>query len=226
VGRLAANPVQLPEVGKYVEFLSREYSGALVVYDRHQAVEITQRLERRNVKTEEFVFSASSVGRLALTVYQLLRSRSLSLPDDEELLDELANVRLRETSPGTYRMDHDPDKHDDMAVALALAAHYLVERGGRQSGGGVSGAVDHSALARKRREEAMASPDLREGDVIRISDDTKRRAELETRRAKEGTKGKCYYCRRAVAAASTICPGHAFNAKKALAAWRARQQAA
>ena len=27
-----------------------------------------------------------------------------------------------------YRMDHDPGRHDDRAVALALAAHHLVSR--------------------------------------------------------------------------------------------------
>lgn len=50
------------------------------------------------------------------------------LPDDPELLEELSNVRLRETSPGVLRMDHDRDRHDDRAIALALAAHRLLER--------------------------------------------------------------------------------------------------
>jgi len=49
------------------------------------------------------------------------------LPDDPELIDELANLRLRETSPGVLRIDHDPDKHDDRAIALALAAHRLAQ---------------------------------------------------------------------------------------------------
>jgi hypothetical protein len=53
----------------------------------------------------------------------------LVLPDGPELLAELGNVRLRETSPGVLRMDHDPDKHDDRAIALALAAHQLLDRG-------------------------------------------------------------------------------------------------
>jgi hypothetical protein len=57
----------------------------------------------------------------------LLRDRRLSLFDDTELLDELGNVRLRETSPGVLRMDHDPDRHDDRAIALSLAALALVE---------------------------------------------------------------------------------------------------
>jgi hypothetical protein len=48
-------------------------------------------------------------------------SHRLALPDDDDLLDELANLRVRESAPGVYRVDHDPDKHDDRAIALALA---------------------------------------------------------------------------------------------------------
>jgi phage FluMu gp28-like protein len=66
------------------------------------------------------------VGHLASTLHLLLRDRGLALPDDPELLDELANVRLRETAPGVLRMDHDPDKHDDRAITLAMAAHDLL----------------------------------------------------------------------------------------------------
>jgi hypothetical protein len=52
----------------------------------------------------------------------------LALPADEDLIDELANVRLRETSPGVVRMDHGEGQHDDRAIALALAASKLLER--------------------------------------------------------------------------------------------------
>jgi phage FluMu gp28-like protein len=87
-----------------------------------------QRLQEKGVHVEEFTFSSASVGRLASVLHVLLRDRALALPDDPELLDELANVRLRETSPGVLRMDHDPDKHDDRAIALAMAAHDLLNR--------------------------------------------------------------------------------------------------
>ena len=46
----------------------------------------------------------------------------LALPGDAALLDELRNVRLRESSPGVYRLDHDRSRHDDRAIALAIAA--------------------------------------------------------------------------------------------------------
>jgi len=48
--------------------------------------------------------------------------------DDAELLEELATVRLRESTPGTYGLDHDASGHDDRAVALGLAALALTER--------------------------------------------------------------------------------------------------
>jgi hypothetical protein len=52
----------------------------------------------------------------------------------------LANVRLRETAPGLFRIEHDPGRHDDRAVSLALVANWLAERGlpsGRARFGGV-----------------------------------------------------------------------------------------
>ena len=60
--------------------------------------------------------------------YNLIRSHRLALPRDDDLIDELMNVRLRETSPGVYRMDHDPGRHDDRAIALALAAIHAEEQ--------------------------------------------------------------------------------------------------
>jgi hypothetical protein len=45
------------------------------------------------------------------------------------LIDELAGVVLRETAPGVYRLDHAAGKHDDRAVALALAAQALIAEG-------------------------------------------------------------------------------------------------
>ena len=61
---------------------------------------------------------------MASTLLLLIRNQALALPDDSELIDELANLGLRENSPGVFRLD--PDKHDDRAIALALAAHMLV----------------------------------------------------------------------------------------------------
>ena len=120
-------PVRIEDVKAWLLEAHRAFR-ADVVLDPWQAVHLAQGLREQHVRVREFAFSSQSVGRLAMTLYRLLRDRALALPDDAELLDELANVRLRETSPGVLRMDHDPDKHDDRAMALALAAHHLVNR--------------------------------------------------------------------------------------------------
>jgi hypothetical protein len=112
------------------EFILQPAKGykAKIVHDPFQAVGSMQRL-RFPRRTGGGVHLFLRIGRpLAATLHLLLRNRALALPDDEELLDELANVRLRETAPGVLRMDHDPDRHDDRAIALALAAHSLLER--------------------------------------------------------------------------------------------------
>lgn len=126
------DPVDLQVVEAWILEAARHYR-APVIFDPYQAAGMMQRLTREGVRCEEFTFSSSSVGKLASTVYQLIRGRSLALPADEELLDEFANVKLREASPGVYRMDHDAGKHDDRVIALALAAHHLLQRSEPQS---------------------------------------------------------------------------------------------
>ena len=121
-----ANPVRLSTVAEWLVFSCRRYKARLVV-DPWQAMDLAQRVRTRGLLVEEFAFSPASVGRLASSLHLLLRDRALALPDDEELLDELANVRLRESSPGVFRMDHDPGKHDDRAISLALAAQKLLD---------------------------------------------------------------------------------------------------
>lgn len=119
-------PVNLTEVEDWCAEAVRSY-GCPIVFDVYQAVHLTQRLRARGATCTEFAFTQPSIGRLAALLHSLIRDRALALPDDEGLLDELAHVRLRETStPGIMRMDHDPSRHDDRAIALALAAYELV----------------------------------------------------------------------------------------------------
>jgi hypothetical protein len=129
-------PVQLEEVERWLTEASRAYNSARLIFDPWQAVGMVQRLRSRGVLSEEFTFSSSSVGRLASTLHLLLRNQALALPDNPELLDELAALRLVEPSPGVLRVAHDPDRHDDRAIALGLAAQKIVGDPLRVAGAG------------------------------------------------------------------------------------------
>lgn len=120
-------PVQLGEVEEWLTQAHRSYAGARLVADPWQAVGLLQRLRTAGMVVEEFAFTTQSVGRVASELFRALRDRRLSLPDDEDLLDELANVRLRESTSGVTRLDHDASGHDDRAIALGLAVLSLTQ---------------------------------------------------------------------------------------------------
>lgn len=123
-------PVRLAEVEAWLLQAHRSF-GAPLVFDPYQAAGLSQRLNERGVTTHEFVFSSASTGRLAAVLHQLLRDGALALPDDPDLLEELSNVRLVERTPGVVRLDHDPGRHDDRAVTLAMAAAFLLSEAPR-----------------------------------------------------------------------------------------------
>jgi phage terminase large subunit-like protein len=139
-------PVSLSTVEEWVLAASRTYGGAALHFDPFQAEQLAERLRARRVHTERTLFTPTESSRRALLLHQLVRSHALALPDDAALLDELAHVRLKETSPGVYRLDHAADRHDDRAVALSMAAWALVGEG---LGGPVS--LAHAGRARLPR---------------------------------------------------------------------------
>jgi phage terminase large subunit-like protein len=122
------NPVREADVEERLDELWRVYQRPSVWLDPWQTKGLAQRLRAGGATVVEYSFTSQSVGRLALTLYRLIRDHLLALPNDRELLDELAAVRLRETTAGTYRLDHAAGRHDDRAVAIALCAQALIER--------------------------------------------------------------------------------------------------
>jgi phage terminase large subunit-like protein len=121
-------PVSLDLVEATVYEAWSTYGRPRVIVDPWQSAQLSQRLAGRRVPVTPYTFSTASVSKIALRLHGLIRDHALELPDDDQLLDELANVRLRETAPGVYRLDHDHSRHDDQAIALALAAEHLLAR--------------------------------------------------------------------------------------------------
>ena len=120
--------VQLADIEEAIHELHRHYGKAKVRIDPWQAVGLVQRLRRRRVRVDEWAYSAKRYAAAASALFGLLRDGNLALFDHPEMLDELANVRLQETAiPGQLRMQHDPDKHDDIAQAIGFAVLAVLE---------------------------------------------------------------------------------------------------
>jgi len=122
--------VLLDEVERYIAWASLNYNRAQVHADPTQAIGLVQRLNAAGVQASEFAFSGQSVGRIGQALHLALRNRQLWLPNDPDLLDELSRVRLRRSSPGVVRLDHDRGAHDDQAVVIGMACHLLLGQTG------------------------------------------------------------------------------------------------
>ncbi len=68
----------------------------LVVFDPHQAIGLALVLRKRGIRAEKHDFTQASVSRLPATLLQTIRSRTLALPDDPDLILELSRTRVRD----------------------------------------------------------------------------------------------------------------------------------
>lgn len=127
-----ARPVDFNVTERAVTAVASAFGRAPIVFDRWNAMQSADSWQRAGLAVHEASMSPDAISKRALTLYNLVRARRLAIWDDEELVDELASVRLIERQPGVYRIDHDTGRHDDRAVALSYAATWLLEQPARR----------------------------------------------------------------------------------------------
>ena len=126
-------PVSPEEVGAAILWAAQTYNKATCVCDPWQAASIMEMLKNHRIPVVAHPITGPSGDRLAKRLYLLARDHLLDLSSsDQALIDELASVQLKETSPGTFKMSNAPGTHDDRAFAVALAANELLEHGERR----------------------------------------------------------------------------------------------
>lgn len=119
-------PVRLETVEAAIRRLHEEYGSAHIRMDPAKGEQLSQRLREEGLSVEEYVFSETSIDRLASGLARLFGERRIAVLDVPDLLDELGTVILKTTPSGRTRIDHHSGRHDDQAVAISLAAHWLM----------------------------------------------------------------------------------------------------
>ena len=120
------NPIDFAEVEAWIVHAAQQYR-AHVHADPFQAAAMVQRIANRGVSIETTNFTPQSNDRMAVALHTTIRSHRLAIPPDQELIDELVNMRLVEKSPNQFKLDHDPDKHNDRGTAIALCVLALTQ---------------------------------------------------------------------------------------------------
>jgi phage terminase large subunit-like protein len=123
-----ADEVRFDAVEAWLLEAARTFNNATIVMDVREGVGMAQRLRDQRLKVEAVPFSARVNTDLTHTLLPLLRAHRLDLPEDERLIDELVNLRVSETADGHYRIEHARDRHNDQAIAFALATHHLLNQ--------------------------------------------------------------------------------------------------
>ena len=117
--------VSLTDVEEFVAEVSHRYNRAVVHCDPYQSIGLIQRLNARGVRAVEFPFTSVSVNRVASALMVAFQNGLIVLPDDRELRDELSRVRLKQTGPGSLKLDNPSGTHDDRATVLGMACAML-----------------------------------------------------------------------------------------------------
>ena len=86
---------------------------------------IKHQLEKRGITYEEFPFGARTRGEIFGNLKCLLGERKIELPDLPELLRQLRSLEERKEGGGRIDIRPAGSGKDDMAVAVAMAAHEL-----------------------------------------------------------------------------------------------------
>lgn len=115
-----ANPLDYDAVEGWILEAARDYR-AHIYGDAYQAVAMAQRIRNCGFAFQLVAISVPTNNKMAVALITTLRSHRLAIPDDPELIDELANLRIVETSPNLFKIEHDPDKHNDRGTAIGLA---------------------------------------------------------------------------------------------------------
>lgn len=122
-----ARPVDFAEVEEFIVSAYERFRFELRL-DPWQGLDLAQRLRRRRIRVEEFIFSQGSKQRLAATLLSTLNTGRLRLYNAPGLREELLALRLAQSRSGLWSFDHQAGGHDDRAVVLALVAVGLLER--------------------------------------------------------------------------------------------------
>lgn len=147
--------VDLSEVEAAALRLCREYHVRRLRFDRMQAEQLTANLARQGVRTEEYMFSAAGITRLARSLWGALRDHALDLPDDAETREEFLSTRLVETGPGTVKIQNPPGSHDDIVTAVGMIVADLTSQ--PDHGPGSIGSPIGSRLQRPRAAGMVAA---------------------------------------------------------------------
>ncbi len=112
---------------KRIVNLCGQYHARLLIDSSGVGDPVLDELQRENIRVEGYKFTSASKSELIENLSMMIESESVSFPEIPELLHELELYGYETTKGGTVRYGAPEGYHDDIVIALALAA-WLVKK--------------------------------------------------------------------------------------------------
>ena len=120
------DPVLIADIEEFILSCVKNFNVQSVIVDPYQLKGTVQKLKSMGKPIEEFTFSSSNIQKLSSNLYYLFHAGVIEIYDDKPLIKELLSVNAKQTSYG-WRIDHESGKHDDMVIAVGMAALNAIE---------------------------------------------------------------------------------------------------
>ncbi len=119
--------VQVDEVERYILDLKRAFNFSSIVFDPYQSEGLKQRLQAKGLPISVFNFSGATWPQLTMNLLSLFKDKRVRLYEHEGLIRELQQVSIVEQAYGYKLQNVKAGTHDDMVVALGMAALKAME---------------------------------------------------------------------------------------------------
>jgi hypothetical protein len=110
---------------KRIVNLCQQYNARLLIDSSGLGDPIFDELKRENMRVEGYKFTSASKADLIENLSMVIEKQEISYPDIPELINELGLFGFTRTKGGTIQYGAPEGYHDDIVIALALAAWML-----------------------------------------------------------------------------------------------------
>jgi hypothetical protein len=125
------HPVDLELVERKLKELTKQYPLCTIVYDSSQLEFMMQRFRSAGTKVVEFTQNPGNIGDMTENLAALIHYKKLAVFPDQNLRHAITNVHISENASGQQRFVKSRKDHNDVVIALAMAALHCVQRSGQ-----------------------------------------------------------------------------------------------
>jgi hypothetical protein len=124
------DPVKAFEVAKFISNICKDYGVNQVSADQYAFQPLKEIFQQFNISLVEQTFTITFKKKIFFTLRRAIHNNTLDLLDDRTLIKEIKELQVEQTGMGQIRIGHLRGGHDDIACALAIAVHTVMEKSG------------------------------------------------------------------------------------------------